>query len=180
MVGLLAASTPFFSATGLAAESGTDEYRVKAAFLFHFAQFVDWPAETFKAAGSPVIFCTMGEDPFDGVLDNVVSGKLIGNRPVQVQHFKQPQGIQNCHVLFVGSQEKNRVVAILESVKQSAVLTVGESDHFAQQGGMIGFLMEEGKLRFEINLDATQGARLTISARLLSLAKAVIGSARGK
>ncbi|MGB9464407.1 MAG: YfiR family protein [Candidatus Acidiferrum sp.] len=155
------------------------EYQVKAAFLFHFAQFVDWPPEAFKARDSPLTYCTVGEDPFRGALDVSLNGKTIGMRPFRVQHFKQAEEIQGCQVLFLGTAEKKSISAALANLKENPVLTVGESEHFAQEGGMIGFCLEDNKVRFEINLNAAEHAKLKISARLLALAKTVIGSPKG-
>jgi hypothetical protein len=157
----------------------TAEYELKVAFLFHFAQFVDWPPEAFKDANSALTYCTIGEDPFHGALDATLSGKTIGARSFRVLHFKQPQEIQGCQVLFIGAQEKKLLPRILADVKGNSVLTVGESEHFVEGGGMIGFLLEENKIRFEINLEAAKRAKLTISSKLLVLAKTVIGSQGG-
>jgi hypothetical protein len=157
----------------------SSEYQVKAAFLFHFAQFVEWPEETLKDASSPLTYCTIGEDPFHGSLDAALNGKTIGARSFRVLHFKQPQEVQGCQVLFVGTAERKFLPSILASVKGNSVLTVGESEHFVQEGGMIGFCLEENKIRFEINLEAAQKANLRISSRLLALAKSVIGGQRG-
>jgi hypothetical protein len=163
----------------LLAQSSAEEYSVKAAFLFHFAQFVDWPEGAFKDAGSPLTYCTIGEDPFHGSLDAALNGKTVGDRSLRVQHFKQPQDIRGCHVLFVGTEEEEFFPAILARVRGNSVLTVGESEHFVKDGGMIGFLREENKIRFEINLDSALGAKLKMSSRLLALAKAVIGGQKG-
>lgn len=157
----------------------SSEYQVKAAFLFHFAQFVEWPEETFKEANSPLTYCTIGDDPFHGSLDAALSGKTIGARSFQVLHVKQPQEINGCRVLFIGAAEKKLLPAILAGVKGNSVLTIGESEHFVQEGGMIGFLLEENKIRFEINLEAAERARLKISSRLLALARTVIGGQGG-
>jgi hypothetical protein len=162
-----------------AGQTASGEYEVKAAFLFHFAQFVEWPGEAFKAADSPIEYCTLGEDPFGGALDASLKGKLVGARPMRVRHLKQVREIQDCHVLFIGAEEKKAISAALASVEGSATLTVGESEHFAQDGGMIGFCLEENKIRFEVNLTAAEHAKLKISARLLALAKSVIGRPKG-
>jgi hypothetical protein len=170
----------FLASSGnLPANSTAEEYAVKAAFLFHFAQFVEWPEETFRDANSPVTYCTIGEDPFHGSLDATLNAKTIGERSFRVLHFKQPQEIQGCQVLFIGAGEKRLLPAILASAKGNSVLTVGESEHFIQEGGMIGFLLEENKIRFEVNLEAAQKEKLKISSRLLALAKSVIGGQRG-
>jgi hypothetical protein len=157
----------------------TAEHELKVAFLFHFAQFVDWPPEAFKDANSPLTYCTIGGDPFHGALDASLSGKTIGARSFRALHFKQPLEIQGCQVLFIAAEEKKVLPAILAGVKGNSVLTVGESEHFAGGGGMIGFLLEENKIRFEINLEAAKKAKLKISSKLLVLAKTVIGSQGG-
>lgn len=163
----------------LAQSNASSEYLVKAAFLFHFAQFVDWPPEAFKGADSPVTYCTVGEDPFQGALEASLAGKKIGERTFRVQHLKQMQEIQECQVLFFGPTEKKVIATMLATLKHSPVLTVGESEHFAEEGGMIGFLLEDNKVRFEINLESAEHAKLRISARLLALAKTVIGGPKG-
>ncbi len=157
----------------------SSEYQVKAAFLFHFAQFVDWPPEAFKGADSPITYCTVGEDPFQGALDASLNGKKIGERAFRVQHFKQAQEMKECQVLFLGAAEKKSIAGELAKLKGAPVLTVGESEHFVQEGGMIGFFLEDNKVRFEINLEAAERGRLKISARLLALAKNVIGGPKG-
>jgi hypothetical protein len=163
----------------LAEAATASEYQVKAAFLFHFAQFVEWPDEAFKDASSPLTYCTIGDDPFRGLLDSILDGKTLGTRSFRVRHFKQPQEIQGCQVLFLGTEEKKPLPEILAKAKANSVLTVGESENFAQEGGMIGFVLAENKIRFEINLEAAQKAKLRISSRLLALAKNVIGGQRG-
>jgi hypothetical protein len=155
------------------------EYQIKAAFLFHFGQFVEWPPEALKDADSPLTYCTIGEDPFHGSLEVALSGKTIGARVLRVQHFRKPQEIQGCQVLFIGAGERKLLPAILAGVKGDSVLTVGESEHFVQDGGMIGFCLEENKIRFEINLEVAQKAKFRISSRLLALAQSVIGGQRG-
>ena len=157
----------------------SSEYAVKAAFLFHFAQFVEWPPDAFKNAAAPLTYCTVGEDPFNGALESALSGKNIGTHRIRVEHVKQAQELQSCQILFIGIAEKKRLASTLESVKGTPVLTVGESEHFVEQGGIIGFCQEENKIRFEINLGAAGSARLKISAKLLSLAKTVLGHSEG-
>lgn len=157
----------------------SSEYAVKAAFLFHFAQFAEWPASAFKDPNAPLTFCTFGEDPFRGVLDESVNGKTVDNRAIRVTHVHEIDETHACQILFFGAGERKRMPALLERLKDSPVLTVGESEHFAHEGGMIGFFIENNKIRFEINLQAAGRARLKISARLLALAKTVIGGPVG-
>jgi YfiR/HmsC-like len=158
--------------------AGESEYQVKAAFLFHFAQFVDWPREAFSSDTSPITYCTIGEDPFHGSLDASLIGKTVGPRPIRVLHLKQGQEISGCHILFIGGLEGKRLSSVLAGLKGTPVLTVGDSDHFVNEGGIIGFSLEEKKIRFEINLNAATEAKLKLSAKLLSLAKTVIGDPR--
>jgi hypothetical protein len=179
-VTILAAFVWLTGARGVPAQSNSSsEYQVKAAFLFHFAQFVEWPTETFKDSSAPFTYCTIGEDPFHGALDQSLSGKTIGGRSLRVQHLKEPQEAQVCQVLFIGDGEQRRMEAAMANVKGNPVLTVGESTNFANAGGMIGFCLEQNKIRFEINLEAAGRAKLKISAKLLALAKTVIGSQGG-
>ena len=165
--------------TLLAQGTPSGEYAVKAAFLFHFAQFVEWPAGAFKGANSPMTYCTVGEDPFRGGLDESLRGKTIRERAIRVQHLKPSDGIQDCQILFISASENKRTAGILADAKGSAILTVGESQTFAENGGMIEFCLEGNKIRFEINLSAVGAAKLKMSARLLALAKTVIGTPGG-
>jgi hypothetical protein len=179
-VSFILALTTGFCASTVPAQTTAKEYRIKAAFLFNFAHYVEWPPDTFKDANSPLTYCTIGDDPFDGVLDESLNAKSVGTHPLRVQHLKPPENFQGCQIVFIGANEKKRTTAILETLKQSPVLVVGESNHFIQQGGTVGFLSEENTVRFEVNLDAAQRARLNISATLLSVAKTVIDTAGGK
>jgi YfiR/HmsC-like len=161
-------------------QSGSgSEYAVKAAFLFHFAQFVEWPAEAFKDGGSPITYCTMGEDPFHGGLDQALVGKTVGVHPLRVDHLREFEKVSGCQVLFLGAGEKKWIADALAGVSRFPILTVGETEHFVQEGGIIGFCLEENKIRFEINLDAAGKAKLKISAKLLALAKTVVTGPRG-
>ncbi|OLC94228.1 MAG: hypothetical protein AUH86_15000 [Acidobacteria bacterium 13_1_40CM_4_58_4] len=166
-------------ARSVAAQSvPTSEYTVKAAFLFHFAQFVDWPDGTFREADSPLVYCTIGADPFHGALEASLIGKKMGGHGYQVRHARQISEIQGCHVLFIGEGEKKLLPTVLANLRGSPVLTVGESERFVNDGGMIGFSLEENKIRFEINLESAEKAKLKIGAKLLALAKDVIGRPR--
>lgn len=155
--------------------SSPNEYAVKAAFLFHFAQFVEWPEGTFQNANSPVVYCTVGEDPFHGALDETLKGKTIDARTFLVKHLKDGSEAQGCHVAFIGKAGKRRVTDELASLGTNPVLTIGETEQFVKDNGMIAFCVEENKIRFDINLKAAERANLKISARLLALAKTVIG-----
>jgi hypothetical protein len=147
------------------ADEITAEYRLKAAYLYNFAKFVDWP---YHATPS-LTLCVVGRDPFGSLLDEVMSGKSVAGRRIETRRLKGLNGIAQCDMLFVASSEAKRLPAILESGGNQPVLTIGESPGFAAAGGMIGLVLSDGKLRFEINLAAAERARLRISSSLLRL-----------
>jgi hypothetical protein len=167
---------PVDTARTALAQSATSEYHVKAAFLFHFVQLVEWPVGAPGNDVNPVTVCTIGEDPFQGDLEATLAGQSVGTRPFRVRHLKPLEDFQGCQVLFVSRRDAVRLGRLLVELKDGPILTVGESDGFAQQGGMIGFLLVDNKVRFEINLEAAERANLKISSRLLLLAKSVIGN----
>lgn len=160
------------------AQSNSAEYQLKAAFIFHFAQLVDWPADALGPENRPLILCTTGESALSGVLEATIQGKQIGSRPLDVRHLQEKENPAGCHLLFIVGRDKRRAAAILAKLNNAPILTVGESDDFIQQGGMIGFCLLENKIRFDINLKAAQRANLKISSRLLLLAKTVVGDGR--
>jgi hypothetical protein len=177
-----ALSFSFFLVVGPSVASPTlsdlavsSEYAVKAAFLFHFSQFVEWPARTAPNPGSPLTYCTIGEDPFRGALDETLKGKSVGNHALAVQHLTAHDQIDVCQILFLGASEKKRFSELSTKAERYSILTVGESERFTRDGGMIGFFLEDKKVRFDINLEATQRAKLKVSSRLLLLARNVTG-----
>jgi hypothetical protein len=155
------------------AQAGIGEYRVKAGFLFHFAQLADWPAGA--GGGSEFVLCVLGDDPFHGELENTLGGKEIGSRPIHILHVKQSQEARTCQVLFIGNSEDQHLAKIFKDLGNSAVMTVGEANDFIDRGGMIRFTFEQDKVRFEINLKPADAAGLKFSSRLLLLATNVFG-----
>jgi hypothetical protein len=162
------------------AQSTGDEYRVKAAFLFHFAQLVDWPADTPTGADNSLYLCTLGEDPFQGALESTVEGKVIANRVIRIRHLLRPEDMRGCRILFLGKAQSKYIPMLLADLRNAPVLTVGETPGFLAAGGMVCFLLQENKVRFEINLDAARSAGLTIGSRLLVLAQNVVGKNQEK
>jgi hypothetical protein len=162
------------------AQATDEEYRVKAAFIFHFAQLVDWPAETRTGAENSLFLCTVGDDPFHGALESTVAGKAVGNRVIRVRHLKQPEDMQACHVLFLGKAQGKRIPMLLAALRNAPVLTVGETAGFLGAGGMICFVLDQSNVRFGINLGAAEAANLKIGSRLLILAQTVVGESREK
>jgi uncharacterized protein DUF4154 len=156
----------------LAAAKGAPdrEHRVKAVFLYNFAQFVVWPDSAFSGPDDPLVLGILGEDPFDTYLDDVVRGEKVNNRPIEVKRFRKVEEAKGCHVLFVSPSEAARMDEILAALKPTKVLTVGESDVFFRNGGMVNFATESGRIRLKINLEEVQDAGLSVSSKLLRLA----------
>ncbi len=147
------------------------EYEVKSAFIYNFAKFLEWPANAFASADSPIIIGIIGDDPFGGLLQQTVRGKTAAGRRIEVKHFDKVRDCQLCHILFVSASERGRLSKILDRLKGSSVLTVGETAGFVRQGGIIGFVMDDNKVGFEVNVGAAKQAGLKISSKLLKLAK---------
>jgi hypothetical protein len=160
-----------FVGAGRAQESQPTEYQIKAAFLFNFAKFVEWPAPAFAEATSPMVIGILGENPFRDDLERMTRGKTINNRPLVIKAFRSPAEATNCHILFVSTSEKTRLPEVFENLRGASVLTVGEAERFTEAGGMIQFVLEGGKIRFQVNETAARSAGLKISSKLLSLAQ---------
>jgi hypothetical protein len=148
------------------------EYEVKAAFLLNFIKFIDWPASAFANSGSPVAICILGNDPFGHALDQVVEGETVNGRKVALQRIKRAPPAKSCQVLFIAKSEKDTLKTILPGLGPG-VLTVGEEDSFLRAGGMIAFVIENRRVRFDINQAAAEAAALKLSSKLLSVARAV-------
>lgn len=146
------------------------EYRLKAAFLWNFAKFIEWPPSAFTNETAPFIIGVLGTNPFGEELEQTVRGKQISTHPITVQLFRTAAEAKHCHILFVSTSENSRLAEIFKTLRDGPVLTVGEYDQFTQKGGMINFVREGNKIRFQINDAAAQAAGLKISSKLLSLA----------
>lgn len=173
--GLLLAAPPARSAV---ATPAPDEYAVKAAFLYHFAHLVDWPAPL--APGEPFVIAVAGPNPFGRALEEVLTGKAVRGQPVQVQRVATTAELEGLRpqIVFVGGDADHARQA-LGAVAGQPVLTVGESPRFAERGGMIGFrVTPEGRIAFDINLHRAEQAGLRMSSQLLKLAR-IVGSGRG-
>ena len=160
---------------GFCAETPLTEHQVKSLFLLNFAKYVDWPSDVFTAPDAPIVIGVLGEGKFGGELAKTVEGKNIQGRPILIRQIQTPEDSGKCHILFIGSSEKAGLVEILKRIKTKPVLTVGETDQFMEQGGVINFVKKEGKVRLEINLEAARQAKLEISSKLLSVADVVKG-----
>lgn len=164
--------------TAAQAQSAT-EYQVKAAFLFNFARFVEWPADAFSSADSALQICVLGQDPFGRDFEQVIVDKTVNGHRIEIAH---PDGVPQaraCQILFVAVSEKAPFPSILHGLKGASVLIVGDTPGFAALGGAINFVIDDGRVRFEINLKAAQLAHLKLSARLLTVAKVVLNGEPG-
>jgi hypothetical protein len=164
---VLAALLGTAGATASAQNATSAEYRVKAVFLFNFAQFVEWPARTFRDARSPLVIGVLGDDPFGAFLDEAVAGEKIGDRPLLVRRYRRVEEIADCHILFISRSESGQLEKIIASLKGRSVLTVGDTDTFIRKGGLVRFVTENNKIRLRINVEAARASDLTISSKLL-------------
>ncbi len=147
-----------------------EEYQVKAAFLYNFAKFVDWPPETLRDAREPFQICVLGPDPFGRALDDVVAGKSIGDRPISVRRISAPEAAAGCRVLYVASSERKHVLSLLTASVATGVLFVGEVGTPTASGMVVNFALEAGSVRFEVDVAAAGREKLSLSSKLLSLA----------
>jgi hypothetical protein len=150
-----------------------EEYQVKAAFLYNFAKFVEWPSLTFKTDKDPMRICVLGQNPFGGALAEMVGGKTVVGRPLVLAEISDSTQGGECQILFIGSSERRRLRSVFAELRTTGILTVGETDGFATQGGIVNFKLEDGRVRLEINIDAAALAKLRISAKVLNLAQIV-------
>jgi hypothetical protein len=145
----------------------TAEYQLKAVFLFNFAQFVEWPARAFPSPTTPLVIGVLGEDPFGSYLDDLVRDEKIGSHPLVVRRITRAEDITACHIVFICRSEAHDLGGIIARLKRSSVLTVSDVDTFIRQGGMVRFLMENGKIRLRINVKAAKACDLTVSSKIL-------------
>lgn len=154
-----------------AAKAQSKEYEVKAVFLFNFSQFVKWPARSFPDANAPLMIGVLGDDPFGGALQSATRGETSNGRKIVVRTGRRVDDLRGCQFIFVSRSEIGRLGEILAALQGSGVLTVGESDQFCDQGGVINFTLQGGKVGFEINVASAQRAGLEVSPKLVRLGK---------
>lgn len=158
---------------GLRAESALQrEYEIKAAYLYLFINYVGWTADQLPPAGGPLTVGILGESPFGPALEPL-KGKQIKGRTIAVKQLGSAKDLEQCQIVFICTSEKSRLPEILGQLKDAHVLTVSDIEGFAEQGGIIKFISERNKVRFEINPEAARRTGLTISSELLKLAKLV-------
>jgi hypothetical protein len=169
----------FFAATGLLAQQAKPtEYQVKATYLYNFGRYVKWPTGVTAGKGDSFPVCVLGRDPFGPILDSTLAGEALEGKPVVIRRIAREQDAADCRILFVSSTEEHHLTEILAATDQAGVLTVSDIPGFSRRGGMIQFVMEGDRVRFEINLATAESAKLVLSSELLKVAAAVRRNAR--
>lgn len=154
----------------LFAQEQPSEYQVKAAFLFNFAKFVDWPPASFTDTNAPFVVGVLGKNVFGDALEQTIRDRRVRNREFEFKNLTSVAEASHCHILFISPSEKEDLTKIIKSLNNASVLTVSETDGFIKAGGMINFTIQDSKIRFQINDLAVKKAGLQISSKLLSLA----------
>jgi hypothetical protein len=156
-----------------AGSGASSEYLIKAGFTYNFAKLMQWPETAFPHPDSPVVIGVLGADSLSNTLRDVLAGKTVNERGFLVKHFKLGPEIRDCNILFVSASETPHLDEIFHLIKGLPILTIGETPTFAHRGGIINFILEDDKVRFEVNVEAAKQADITISSRLLALARIV-------
>ena len=151
-----------------------NEHRVKAAFFYHFANFVDWPIETFKATQGHLRICVMGKDPFGDLLDEALANRKVKDYPFEIRRNPPVTEITHCHLLYLPATSSSILRTLGRGISKKDILTVGETLEFMKQGGMVQFFIDNKKIRFAINTDVVNQTNLKVSSKLLRLAKIYI------
>jgi len=151
------------------------EHKVKAAFLLNFTRYVSWPTGAFDDDVTPIEICVLGRDPFGSLLDRTVAGRSSQGRPVRVRRPANAREAGACHEVFISAAESERQPDLLATLRDKPILTVGETDEFLEQGGLVRLVVVDNAVRFEINATAAARSDLRIGARLLGLARRVMG-----
>jgi hypothetical protein len=164
----------FIAQSGLRAQTPQPtEYEVQAAYLSNFGRFVEWPARAAATEREPFYVCVLGQDPFGPLLDAALKGETIGGAPMAAKRVTSAADAASCRIVFVNSTKNNELKSILATLRNSNALTVSDTFDFTRQGGMIQFVLDGNRVRFEINLAAAQRAGLTLSSQLLKVAVAI-------
>ena len=160
--------------------SGSAEYLIKAGFIYNFANLVQWPSSSFAQPDSPIVIVILGEDHFGTTLDRALDGKKVNARSFVIKRAKSISELQralgtqkDCQILYVSSSEMPHLSDAIQMLKGVPVLTIGETPGFARNGGIINLILEDNKVRFEVNVAAAKAADLNISSRLLALARII-------
>lgn len=163
-------------AAGLCGEglSTDNPFLVKAAYLVNFAKYVAWPAGAFASTNAPIRITVVGRNPFGDSLDDLVRGRLVQHRPIEIRRATDLEDLGDCHILYIGGMDREREAEILAAVRDRPVLTVGEDRDFLDRGGMIRFFIQRKSVLFDVHLARAGHAGLEIHARMLETASRVL------
>ncbi|MBI1824306.1 MAG: YfiR family protein [Nitrospirae bacterium] len=162
-----------------ATPSSPNEYQVKAAFLYNFAKFVEWPQEAI-AGGQPFVIGILGQDPFGNELDEAVAGKTVREKKITVKRFSKIEEAIHCHLLFISNSEDQNLAQILRRLEGAPVLTVSDMGQFAEKGGVIQLVTDQNKIHFAINMAAAERVGLKPSSQLLKLSRIITGTTQNR
>jgi hypothetical protein len=147
------------------------EYQIKAVFLFNFAQFVDWPEQTFSGPESPIIIGILGSDPFGSYLDETVENEKINGHPLMIKRYQNLNEIDSCHILFISAQPPPQIDIVTKTLVGRNILTVSDANNFVRQGGMVRLFTEDNKIKLRINLEVIKAEQFIVSSKLLRMAE---------
>ncbi len=164
----------FGTESGRSAETASlKEHELKAAFLYKFTKFIEWPTNTFRDTNAPFVVAVAGNSPCKAELEQIAKERKVNGRDLIIKTIKTPEGLKGAHVLFVSAGEDTRLKDWLAASRAAGILTIGESESFAREGGIINFSIEGERIRFDLNITEAEAAGLKISAQMQKLAKTV-------
>jgi len=174
-IGAALVATALFATASAAAPTPTfnEEYQLKAVFLFNFLQFVDWPANSFADAHSPFYVCVLGDDPFGPALDEVMAGERLDGRPITIERHEDVTDTAHCHLVFIAQDSAARLKRSLAALQDKSILTVSDTENFANEGGVIELEVQNNRIKLLVNLQAANEAQLRVSSKLLRKAQIV-------
>jgi len=170
LLGLTAAIALTLAGSIYGQRPSASEYQVKAAYLYNFGKFVTWPETPATKNDQLFEICVLGEDPFGSTLESTIADQTIGGKGIVARRITKAQGIDSCRILFISSSEIARLPEIIDALEKTSVLTVSDIPEFSQHGGMIQFVFDGNRVRFEVNLTKAEDAGLNLSSALLKVA----------
>jgi len=171
LIACAAALAMVVSPAGGAAHLEPTEYGLKSVFLYQFCRFMEWPNSAFSSPSDPLIIGVIGDDPFGSLLREAVEGETYHGRPIRIEHYRNPRDIKRCHILFVSRSSVDEMGDILAAVAGKSVVTVGETDDFLDQGGMIALTADRNRVRLRVNQSSLRAANVDVSSKLLRVAE---------
>jgi hypothetical protein len=170
----VAGFTWFTEACAYGRDLSGPEYQIKAAFIYNFAKFVEWPHTAFENSGDSIVLAVAPHNDPDSDAFLSLNNKTVGGRKIKVRICNDVRDIGECHILFLDSTNPKFIQEVLKTVKDRSILTVGHIKGFIQEGGVINFFIKEGKLRFEVNLDAAERSGIKLGSQILMSAEVII------